>query len=66
MDDNPKLPKIFREFDITDRNGLRVDFFTERGLICSAYDQYITILITVGLMALGYEVEDYPEVGETK
>ena len=59
MDD---LPKVFREFDPTDSNGLRVDFFTDKGPICSTYDKYITILVTVELLSLGYEVEDFPKV----
>lgn len=60
MNDLVTIPKVFREFDMTDPNGVRCDFYMQSGPLVSSYDQYMTTLISVELMTLGYQIEDYP------
>ena len=57
-------PKVIREWDLTDPQGVRVDFYMDKGPIASSYDQMITTLISIELTILGYQIEDYPQVAE--
>ena len=57
-------PKVIREWDLVDPQGVRVDFYMENGPIASSYDQMITTMISIELTILGYQIEDYPQVAE--
>ena len=56
------IPKVFREFDLTDPNGVRCDFYTQQGPVASTYCRALTGLISVELVMSGYDLEDYPRV----
>ena len=57
-------PKVIREWDLVDPQGVRVDFYMENGPIASSYDQMVTTMISIELTILGYQIEDYPQVAE--
>jgi len=65
-DELDAIPKVFREFDITDPNGPRCDFYMKEGPLASSYDQYFTRMISVQLTLLGYVVEDFPEINHDR
>jgi hypothetical protein len=53
--------KVFREFDMTDPNGVRCDFYRKEGPIASTYCGYLTSVISVELTLAGYQIEDFPK-----
>lgn len=59
-------PKVFREFDLTDPNGVRCDFYTQQGPLASTYCCSLTSLISIELVLAGYDLEDYPRMGNNK
>lgn len=55
-----ETPIVFREFDLTDPNGVRCDFFMESGPLVSSYDRNLTMMISILLVGTGYKIEDFP------
>jgi hypothetical protein len=55
--------KVFREFDFTDPNGVRCDFYGANGPIASVYCRYLTSVISAEIYLAGNLIEDYPAVG---
>ena len=66
MNDLQTIPKVFREFDMTDPNGVRCDFYTQQGPLASTYCRALTSLISIELVMSGYDIEDYPRVDNNK
>jgi len=58
--------KVFREFDLTDPDGVRCDFYREEGPLASTYCKYLTSVISIELTIAGYQIEDFPSVSEAK
>ena len=67
MRDDPYVEplKVFREM-VQDQQGTRVDFFMEKGPLASSHCLYLSTLITVELLTLGYDVEDFPNKEKAK